>query len=62
MTRMGKNDPAPNYGKGLLRAWQARDDRKNIESVPSEAGPDRDGIEQGIMNAEVKRCGNDKRG
>ncbi len=28
--------------------------RQNIESVPSEAGPDLDGIEQGITNYEVK--------
>ncbi len=28
--------------------------RQNIESVPSEAGPDLDGIEQGTMNYEVE--------
>ena len=32
----------------------ARNDGGNIEPVPSEAGPDLDGIEQGIANDEVR--------
>ncbi len=34
----------------------------NIESVPSEAGPDLDGIEQGISNYEGRRQRTEDRG